>query len=224
MQIQIFRNRKIYKEQSTIGNDKENKVETLEFKFPIEFEHYSKFIELEIEGKKYVDTIQDDKYIISRNLTKQGTIYAQIVFKENEENDCKIFKSNIFELKVDRSINATEEITQEQKPDVILSIQNDIQDIKDKLKGLNTGGTGNIENIKANNVFFEDGETFQEKYNQGKLKGQDGLDGKDGYTPQKGTDYWTNDDIAEINEYIDNIIGIANATLENRLAGGGNGG
>lgn len=67
----------------------------------------------------------------------------------------------------------------------------------------------------ASEIAFEDGETFQEKYDKGELNG---------YTPVKGVDYWTNDDIAEINEYIDNIIGIANATLENRLAGGGNNG
>ena len=31
--------------------------------------------------------------------------------------------------------------------------------------------------------------------------------GEDGYTPVKGTDYWTADDIAEIQSYIDNQIG-----------------
>ena len=33
------------------------------------------------------------------------------------------------------------------------------------------------------------------------------LKGADGYTPVKGTDYWTADDIAEIQSYIDNQIG-----------------
>ena len=33
------------------------------------------------------------------------------------------------------------------------------------------------------------------------------LKGEDGYTPVKGTDYWTADDIAEIQSYIDNQIG-----------------
>ena len=35
------------------------------------------------------------------------------------------------------------------------------------------------------------------------------LKGEDGYTPGKGTDYWTADDIAEIQSYIDNQIGRA---------------
>ena len=33
------------------------------------------------------------------------------------------------------------------------------------------------------------------------------LKGKDGYTPVKGTDYWTADDKAEIQSYIDSQIG-----------------
>lgn len=33
------------------------------------------------------------------------------------------------------------------------------------------------------------------------------LKGKDGYTPVKGTDYWTDEDKAEIQSYIDTQIG-----------------
>ena len=38
-------------------------------------------------------------------------------------------------------------------------------------------------------------------------QGLQGDNGNDGYTPVKGTDYWTADDIAEIQSYIDNQIG-----------------
>ena len=37
--------------------------------------------------------------------------------------------------------------------------------------------------------------------------GNDGAAGADGYTPVRGTDYWTADDIAEIQSYIDSQIG-----------------
>lgn len=37
--------------------------------------------------------------------------------------------------------------------------------------------------------------------------GKDGQNGEHGYTPVKGTDYWTAEDIAEIQSYIDNQIG-----------------
>lgn len=44
--------------------------------------------------------------------------------------------------------------------------------------------------------------------------------GSDGYTPQRGVDYWTDEDIVEIHSYIDNQIGTANTTLETILDGG----
>ena len=39
------------------------------------------------------------------------------------------------------------------------------------------------------------------------------LKGKDGYTPVKGTDYWTDEDIAEIKTYCKNYI-------DNEILGG----
>lgn len=52
-------------------------------------------------------------------------------------------------------------------------------------------------------LVFADGETLQQKYDDGELNGPAGSDGKngaDGYTPVKGTDYWTEEDKAEIVE------------------------
>lgn len=36
--------------------------------------------------------------------------------------------------------------------------------------------------------------------------GKDGADGKDGYSPVRGVDYWTPDDVAEIKAYVDEAI------------------
>ena len=38
------------------------------------------------------------------------------------------------------------------------------------------------------------------------VAGQDGQNGQDGYTPVRGTDYWTAEDIATIQQYIDNQL------------------
>lgn len=38
------------------------------------------------------------------------------------------------------------------------------------------------------------------------VSGQGGKDGKDGYTPQKGVDYWTDADKVEIKAYVDDAI------------------
>ena len=39
--------------------------------------------------------------------------------------------------------------------------------------------------------------------------GQNGTDGLDGYTPVKGTDYWTEEDKNEIKSYCDSLITVA---------------
>lgn len=56
-------------------------------------------------------------------------------------------------------------------------------------------------NVTADEVTFADGQTFQQKYDSGELTGPAGADGQpgaDGYTPQKGTDYWTTADKQEM--------------------------
>lgn len=46
------------------------------------------------------------------------------------------------------------------------------------------------------------------------LPGQDGAQGEAGYTPVKGTDYWTEEDKAEIETYVDNSVKTKTASLE----------
>lgn len=60
--------------------------------------------------------------------------------------------------------------------------------------------------IDENNMLMfsmSDGSTIP----AGQINTIKGADGKDGYTPQKGIDYWTNDDVQEIKNYVDNQIG-----------------
>ena len=49
-------------------------------------------------------------------------------------------------------------------------------------------------------------------------KGDDGANGVDGYTPVKGTDYWTESDIAEIKNYCDSYINSQLGTINTELA------
>ena len=48
------------------------------------------------------------------------------------------------------------------------------------------------EKISAEDIAFLDGETYQEKYDKGEFTG------KDGYTPVRGEDYWTESDKEQI--------------------------
>ena len=60
------------------------------------------------------------------------------------------------------------------------------------INGVELNGDKSLEdlNIKqiytANDISFADGETFQQKFNNGELKGQDGVSGADGITPHIG--------------------------------------
>ena len=67
----------------------------------------------------------------------------------------------------------------------------------------------------ADDIEFSDGETFQEKYDNGELKGEKGdtgeqgpagQNGVDGYTPQKGVDYFTEADKQELVQDVLNAL------------------
>lgn len=155
MKITIYQNREVYKEESKIGNDSENKVETLEFEFPEEYEDFTKYIEFQIKGEKYVDLIEDNKYVITREVAKYGKIKTQVVLKKNTENDVMIFKSDVFTLNVSNSINATENLVHTVGIDLIEKIvtKNNEQDARlDTLEADNTTNKENILNLQNDNT------------------------------------------------------------------------
>lgn len=154
MKIVIYQNREVYKEESKIGNDSENKVETLEFEFPKEYEDFTKYIEFQIRGEKYVDLIKDNKYVITKEVAKQGKIKTQLVLKKNIENDTLIFKSNVFELNVSKSINATENLINQTSTDLIEKIVNENNQQNTKLDTLeldNVNNKAKLQSIETKN-------------------------------------------------------------------------
>ena len=155
MKIIIYQNREVYKEESKIGNDSENKVETLEFEFPEEYKDFTKYIEFQIKGEKYVDLVEDNKYVITREVAKYGKIKTQLVLKKNIENDVLVFKSDIFTLNVSNSINATENLVHTVGIDLIEKIvtKNSEQDVRlDTLEADNTTNKENILNLQNDNT------------------------------------------------------------------------
>lgn len=188
MKIIIYRNREVYKENSKIGNDSENKVETLDFEFPEEFRDFDKYIEFQIKGEKCVDLIRNNQYVITRSIAKYGKIKTQIVLKKIIDNDTVVFKSNIFTVNVSASINASEEIEQTLQVDIIQTFNQNISEIRDKVNNLeenkadkeeipiipNWAKQENKPTYTASEIAFEDGKTFQEKYDAGELNGKDG--------------------------------------------------
>ena len=94
-----------------IGNDAENLQGNLIFTFTDEFVIGQARLEYETSDKKaYLPLIQkEETYVmpIKSVITKQGQIYMQLVITEGiDEEEIPIFKSNVFYVVVNESINA----------------------------------------------------------------------------------------------------------------------
>lgn len=63
-------------------------------------------------------------------------------------------------------------------------------------------------NYPADGVKFSDGETFQQKYNSGELKGPKGD------SPELGVDYWTEADKEEITQRVIDALPVYNGEVE----------
>ena len=113
--------RKVELSKYVIGNDAENLQGNLVFTFPTIFEGKeieNEFVdgqarlEYTIDGQDYFIpnlTKQDESYIvpIKSILTKEGQVYMQLVVTEGTDPDeIPIFKSNVFYVVVNHSINA----------------------------------------------------------------------------------------------------------------------
>ena len=94
-----------------IGNDAENLQGNLVFTFTDEFVIGQSRLEYETsDTKAYLPLIQEEetyKMPIKSVITKQGQIYMQLVITEGiDEEEIPIFKSNVFYVVVNESINA----------------------------------------------------------------------------------------------------------------------
>lgn len=249
--------------KNMIGNDGETLQNRFVFEFEDEFVNGQARLEYVINGEtKYIFLDREGETyttLVKSFLTKKGTIDMQLVISEgtNEEN-VPIFKSNMFYVYCNCSINA--EIEQPEEYEEWIEIANtklnqidnvDIDIITDndntkveitrkdgtkksaivgstggtddynnlsnkpKINGVELSGNKTLEDLgikqyyTANDIKFADGDTFQDKYNSGELKGEkgdrgeQGIAGKDGYTPVKGKDYFTE---ADINEIVDDVL------------------
>ena len=112
IEIKISREtREVYFNRYVIGNDAENLQGNLVFTFTDEFVIGQARLEYRTsEIEAYLPLIQEEEtYVmpIKSVITKQGQIYMQLVITEGiEEEDIPIFKSNVFYVVVNESINA----------------------------------------------------------------------------------------------------------------------
>jgi len=100
--------------KNVIGNDMENLQEKLIFKFIDEFVNGQARLEYKINGVKnyIVLTKENNTYTIpvQNIITKEGKIEMQLVITDGtQEENISVFKSNVFYLYCNKSINAVNE-------------------------------------------------------------------------------------------------------------------
>lgn len=182
--------------RTTIGNDGENLQGNFVFEFEDEFVNGQARLEYIINNEKnyvFLDKIEEAYMTpIKSFLTKKGTIDMQlVVLQGTDEENVPIFKSNMFYIHCNNSINA--EIEEPEVSSDWFEMANTKLNQADNLN-INAIQTSQGTNI---NITDKQGVTSSTEVQNGK-DGVDGKDGKDGYTPIKGVDYFTQSDINQI--------------------------
>lgn len=172
--------------KTTIGNDLENLQEELVFKFTDEFVNGSARLEYKVNGNKYhiPMTKEGESYTvpIKNVLTREGKIEMQLVVVEQEQDEeIPVFKSNVFYVYCNKSINAQEEAMDDYEYwlDVIQTKLASIDEALEEVDNLDidvskTRTTATVEIIK------KDGTTKSVEIEDG----TDGIDGQDGTSLQ----------------------------------------
>lgn len=179
MKIKISQNRTVER-YGTEGTEQENKVVIMEFEFPEEIQDYIKYIEFEIDdNNKVFDLIQNDKYILTSAITKYQEVKAQVVAKK--DND--VWKSKMFELKFNKSINADHEIEDEEEIDILNTVIERVEAIEDDIEELKQKGDTYLSNA------YLDGTTLVLELNNGQTINVDlssiAGGGGEGLTPEQ---------------------------------------
>ena len=190
-----------------LGNDGENLQENLVFSFEDEFVNGQARLEYQLPddttGWLALTEGEETYQIPVRNvLMSEGTIYFQLVVTEGtDETSIPLFKSNIFKMKINESLN-TVEIEAPEGYASWLDLANTKLNQMDNFD-INVSKVGDTATIKVTNRL---GETSSASIKDGEIgpTGPQGIQGVPGYTPVKGVDYYTESEKQEMINYIIN--------------------
>ena len=167
----------VYLENAVIGRDKENLQQELIFSFENGFILGSPRLEYKIGNNRYHIPMEriDETYVvpIKNILTVEGKIEMQLVIVEQEQDEeIPVFKSNVFYVYCNKSINAQEEAPDDYEywldviQEKIVEMDNidiDIQTVDDNTEVIITrkdgttkeaivSGGGGVADVKVNNT------------------------------------------------------------------------
>lgn len=194
MKVKVLQNRQIILETNDAGTQFENLATTLNFEFPeyvekngvqIATSTLNKYITFDLKSDYYTDLIVGSSYNIPQEVTQYPKVIAFIQLKEPTLNDVMtdklIWISDGFLLTFDEATDTNIEVTTE------------------KLDAFNTLYT----ELNLKIIEVDDLKAYIEQFKVDVETGKyDGKDGEDGYTPVKGVDYFTPEEVAEIKREI----------------------
>ena len=187
------------------------------FTFDEEWNGYIKTARFMHNGKMVEEILENDECAIPVELLKKGCLKVGVYTSEMTTTPC--------EVHIRASIKQENGTTPDPTPDVYAQIiamleEIEVQGVTDEqlekaitkyfeTHPIETLTEEDVQRIVSEYVTVHKEELKGDKGDKGD-KGEQGLQGdkgNDGYTPVKGTDYWTAEDIAEIQSYIDTQIG-----------------
>ena len=161
----------------------ENRAETITLVVPEEYEDYNKKIVFILPNNTRVsDIITNNEYQITNAITQYEEVEFYIWLTKGNVD----FRTKTKPLKFYHNENASNDITPEQIG-LVNTVVNLLEEEIDKVENLDLD-VEKIGTVATLTLTKKDGTTKEVEI----------TDGQDGYTPQKGTDYFTQEDIEEI--------------------------
>ena len=181
----------------------ENRAETIELVVPEEYESYNKKIVFITPDGTVWDVITNNKYKLTNAITKYEKVNFYIWLTKEVDGESIDFRTKTKTLILYNNVDASDEITDEEIHGVN-TVVNLLEEEIEKVENLNIEAT-KVGHTTTVTITKKDGTTESVEIN-------DGIDGQDGYTPQKGIDYFTEQDIEEIEGDIFNEVYTKNQT------------
>lgn len=181
----------VYLDNTVIGRDNENLQQELIFSFENGFVSGSPRLEYKIGNNKYHIPMEkiDETYVvpIKNILTVEGKIEMQLVITQvAQDEEIPVFKSNVFYVYCNKSINAQEEAPDDYEYwlDVLEEKIVEIDEALTEVNNLNID-VNKIDTTTTVEITKKDGTTKTVNILDGE-RGENGTDGQDGLTPTIG--------------------------------------
>ena len=193
MIVDVKRNREL-KLTNAQNTQNENRAETISLVVPEEYEDYNKKIVFITPDGNVWDVITNNEYKITNAITKYKDVDFYIWLTKEVDGETIDFRTKTKPLKFYDNQDASGEITPEEISGVTTVI-NLLEEEITKVENLDLDIT-KVGSTATVTITKKDGTTKEVEIN----------DGQDGYTPQKGTDYFTQEDIEEIENGVKNDL------------------